>query len=265
MTTRTAIRRCTVCHRAKKLTEFPKNGKNAAGRDTFRPNCKRCHAADRSRRYRLANPEIKCKPMREHVGEVFGKLTITSFVGYRVTKRGRTPIMNCKCACGKRKKVSYKDLRSGKTKTCGFNHPHYEDRRMPAFNMIYRHSYKGRAEKAGLAFSISPGQFMGISQQPCHYCGALPQAASYRGNRGALKTGKHLSKFVYNGLDRVDSRKGYTLKNVVPCCGVCNHAKHTMSYRDFCAWLDRIVQFRNGRAVAVTRTRDALVLLNDEN
>jgi hypothetical protein len=59
-----------------------------------------------------------------------------------------------------------------------------------------------------------------------------------------VKTGKYLSQYVYNGLDRKNSQKGYTIRNVVPCCGVCNHAKHTMNYKDFIAWLDRVTNFR---------------------
>lgn len=265
MATKTEMRCCSECRETKELSEFPKNGKNAAGRSTFRPNCKRCHTADRTRRYRLLHPEVKCVPIRERTGEVFGKLTIIGFAGYRVTDRGQVPMMNCVCACGQQKEISYKDLRNGRTKTCGLNHPHYEDRRMPAFNTIYRHAYRGRALKAGLKFTITPEQFMEISQRDCHYCGAPPTGNTYRrnGKRGTYKSGKYTSQFIYNGLDRINSKLGYTRRNVVPCCGICNHAKHTMSYSDFCAWLDRIVQFRAKPGVAVTRTRDALVFLED--
>jgi 5-methylcytosine-specific restriction endonuclease McrA len=110
--------------------------------------------------------------------------------------------------------------------------------------MVYNHSYKARAEKAGLEFKLNKDQFRIITQKLCHYCGSPPLAVSYRGARGAFVSGNSVSQYVYNGLDRKDSQKGYTIKNVVPCCGVCNHAKHTMPYKDFLAWLDRIVLFR---------------------
>tara|TARA_Y100000310_G_C20046907_1_gene518723 strand:+ start:61 stop:498 length:438 start_codon:yes stop_codon:yes gene_type:complete len=135
--------------------------------------------------------------------------------------------------------MSLWDVRSGKTKTCGFNHPHYEDRSMPAFNRIYDHSYKKRAIQNGWDFTLSRKTFRNLTQQDCHYCGSPP-------TRNTSVTTTHtISEYKYNGLDRIDSSKGYTLDNVVPCCGVCNHAKHTMPYKDFIGWLDRIVKFRS--------------------
>ena len=35
------------------------------------------------------------------------------------------------------------------------------------------------------------------------------------------------------GLDRVDSNKGYTDDNVVPCCGSCNQLKNELPYKYF--------------------------------
>lgn len=157
--------------------------------------------------------------------------------------------MECRCECGRTKTVSLWDLRSGKTKTCGLNHPFYEDRSRPAFNTIYRDAYRKRALKVGLAFTINEQEFRELTQRSCHYCGSAPSSISMvRGSRnakrGQKRTGTLLSQYIYNGLDRIDSAKGYTLDNVVPCYGVCNHAKHTMPYDEFVAWLDRVAEFR---------------------
>ena len=35
------------------------------------------------------------------------------------------------------------------------------------------------------------------------------------------------------GIDRVDSSKGYTIDNVVPCCSKCNWMKGVLSKEDF--------------------------------
>ena len=189
--------------------------------------------------------------MRNHqsvedgIGKTFGKLKVEKFIGTRKTPRGaNVPYVLCLCECGAQKEISFWDVKSGKTKTCGFNHPHYEDRSEPAFNMIYKHSYQERAIKKGLAFDITRDQFKQLAKMNCHYCGAPPSATSYRGTRGTFKSGKNLSQYVYNGLDRKDSSIGYIQDNVVPCCGVCNHAKHTMSYQEFVDWLDRVSSFR---------------------
>ena len=70
-------------------------------------------------------------------------------------------------------------------------------------------------------------EFKILTKENCHYCGAEPSAA------GKRTTGNRTSNYTYNGLDRKDNKKGYEKDNVVPCCGICNHAKHTMNYEDF--------------------------------
>lgn len=46
--------------------------------------------------------------------------------------------------------------------------------------------------------------------------------------------------FKYNGLDRVDSSKGYSLSNVVTCCKICNRAKSDLSQKDFYDWIEKL-------------------------
>lgn len=38
---------------------------------------------------------------------------------------------------------------------------------------------------------------------------------------------------MYNGIDRVDSEKGYVVGNCVPCCYEVNRAKSNMTQSDF--------------------------------
>lgn len=194
----------------------------------------------------------RSKSVLEAVGKTFNKLTIIEFIEFRKTPRGsKIPIVRCRCECGTEKTASLWDIKSGKTKTCGLNHPHYDDRTIPAFNNIYNNSYKGRATKAGIVFDLSRTQFKEICEQACHYCGILPEdfdatsGWSNTARRGKMKSGKYISEWKYNGLDRINPDKGYTMDNVVPCCGICNHAKHTLSYSDFTKWLDRLVKFRD--------------------
>lgn len=187
----------------------------------------------------------RLQSVEDGIGKIFGRLKVERFVGVRKTPKGaNVPYVLCICECGSQKEVSFWDVKSGKTKTCGLNHPHYEDRSEPAFNMIYKHSYRERAIKKGLPFEITKEQFRSLAKLDCHYCGAAPTSGSYRGKRGSVKTGKSVSQYIYNGLDRMDPQKGYTIDNVVTCCGICNHAKHTMSYQEFTNWLDRVSGFR---------------------
>lgn len=40
--------------------------------------------------------------------------------------------------------------------------------------------------------------------------------------------------------NKMDSTKGYTSENCVPCCGICNRSKMDMSYQDFLAWVEKV-------------------------
>jgi hypothetical protein len=60
--------------------------------------------------------------------------------------------------------------------------------------------------------------------------------------------------FIYNGLDRVDSMKGHTPDNVVPCCYRCNCAKNNMSFNDFISHIEKMYEhtrrFRQDQCLA---------------
>lgn len=61
-----------------------------------------------------------------------------------------------------------------------------------------------------------------LIKQDCFYCGSTPVK---RDTKNA-----HLNGFTeWNGLDRVDSLRGYTINNVVTCCSVCNRMKLNLS------------------------------------
>ena len=46
--------------------------------------------------------------------------------------------------------------------------------------------------------------------------------------------------FKYNGIDRINNSKGYTIDNCVPCCFMCNYSKNNHSLSDWKAWLERL-------------------------
>lgn len=41
----------------------------------------------------------------------------------------------------------------------------------------------------------------------------------------------------------MDNAQGYESANIVPCCKICNHAKGTMPYGEFMAWIARLASF----------------------
>lgn len=79
--------------------------------------------------------------------------------------------------------------------------------------------YKSNAKKRGLLFEVSLEQMRLFVSGKCYYCGSQS-----------------------SGIDRVDNSLGYVEGNMVGCCGVCNHMKHTMSKEEFIKKCLQIVQ-----------------------
>ena len=173
-------------------------------------------------------------------GHRYGRLRV---IEYRGIKHGSMWL--CECDCGNRVVVQRSNLRSGTTKSCGCFRSEYISQKnsLPyaeaSFNELLG-KYRGSAAKHGRTFTLSKKQFRGIVTQRCHYCGVLPMQ---------MLSNKHLNgNFVYNGVDRVDNRMGYTLKNVVPCCKRCNIAKRDMSQDEFYNWVHQVYgHFRGNR------------------
>jgi len=84
-------------------------------------------------------------------------------------------------------------------------------------------TYKARHEKDyQTTCCISKDQFEIISARACAYCGV----------EGS------------NGIDRIDPKQGYLLKNCNPCCKHCNYVKGNLSQADFRQWTKRFVEFQ---------------------
>jgi hypothetical protein len=96
-----------------------------------------------------------------------------------------------------------------------------------AINQIFS-EYKYRAGKKGLEFSLTKERFTELIQLPCYY--------------NQEKNSNNKNGFRYNGIDRIDSSKGYVEGNVVPCCKNCNCAKNEMKKDSFFAWAIKIAR-----------------------
>lgn len=83
----------------------------------------------------------------------------------------------------------------------------------------YKYLQSG-AKSRKIELDLTEDQARLLYQAPCTYCG---------GNTVGLN------------LDRVDSNKGYTYTNVVPCCKICNYMKHVLSKEEFLSHILKIV------------------------
>jgi len=92
--------------------------------------------------------------------------------------------------------------------------------------------YRWNSKIKCVAFELTREQFFKITQLQCHYCNAVPSSV--------CGTSDLWSWLTYNGVDRRDNSKGYTLENCVPCCKICNLAKRDLSESDFLSWVARV-------------------------
>lgn len=72
--------------------------------------------------------------------------------------------------------------------------------------------YKTNANVHSKSFTLSFKQFLDFWQRPCYYCGI---------------------KIDTIGLDRVNNKFGYTIKNVVSCCKIHNFMKGKLDQDSF--------------------------------
>ena len=87
-------------------------------------------------------------------------------------------------------------------------------------------SYKKASRERGFIFTITLEEFVSFWNKNCFYCG---------------------DKINGIGLDRVDNSIGYEIKNVVPCCEICNTMKMTETYNSFINQCMKIVELHKNR------------------
>jgi len=171
----------------------------------------------------------------DETGHRYGKLVVIKQAEKRVADE---ITWFCKCDCGGEKVVRGRDLRYGKTKSCGcLQHRLKYPKGEAAFNKLWGH-YKQNAKKRGHKFSLLKRDFRRLTSYPCYYCGAIP-------NQVMRPKCSRSGNYIYNGLDRVDNNKGYTLDNAVPCCYICNKAKGSLSQDEFVIWIHKLIKFQS--------------------
>ncbi len=134
----------------------------------------------------------------------------------------------CK-ACAQKVLIAYRQTPKGKAKYLEYARRHRQKAGYAEKHRAYRlrpkpiwRSYLSGAEKRGLPFDFTLEEFTArFWQKPCWYCGEVLSTA---------------------GADRIDSTKGYTQDNTVPCCSVCNFMKLRTGQDEFIAKCRQIAE-----------------------
>jgi len=105
-------------------------------------------------------------------------------------------------------------------------------------NTIYS-GYRSNANSRNLSFELTKSVFTKITSQNCFYCGQEPIESDF--SKGINRTN---TKFMHNGVDRLDSKVGYTIENCVPCCSMCNLMKNKFSAESFLNKIKQIYSYK---------------------
>ena len=197
----------------------------------------------------LKTPGKRISKRADIAGKVFGRLTVVEDLG--PDNRGWR-FWGCACSCGELIVVNSRELKRGHTQSCGclfrenlrkksgWNRlPHGQS----AFNQLFG-LYKKSAKERGYTFLLTADEFRFLTEQACHYCGALPEI-KFRAASGTN------GNYYGNGVDRIDNTSGYEPGNVVPCCTQCNIAKGVLTVEAFKEWAMRLsARFEHGESGA---------------
>jgi len=188
-------------------------------------------------------------------GQRFGRLIVVRQT--EVINSHHDRIWECLCDCGTPKHASTNHLRSKSTKSCGCLKRETDiakgkiiqasgvlTTKKPfgeaSFNVLYG-QYRSNAKKRNIELGLTKEEFKIFTKQNCFYCGIEPKqkCIAHQTNPKHKTNGE----YIYNGIDRCDSSKGYTLDNCVACCGKCNEAKNSLNVNEFYAYIEKVYNF----------------------
>lgn len=188
-------------------------------------------------------------------GQKLGRLTVTD--SRRPGSRTTRASWLCRCDCGREKWIASSDLvrctdKNG-TRSCGCIRAEkaadrakqylaeHNMRSGVGFRSVLR-SYRTSARKRKLDWALNDEQVFSLLEDQCFYCGADP--AQVARVKGITPKSASVSRwFVYNGIDRIDSKLGYTVENTVTCCGTCNYMKSRLDVAVFLAHIRQILRY----------------------
>lgn len=161
-------------------------------------------------------------------------LTEIKYIKTKTYKKSKEEYWLYKCVCGTEKIINKRAVNEEKIKSCGCLQKQSIKKLQKgeaSFNALYSR-YRSRSLEKNVCFDLTKECFRKLVTSSCFYCLQVP--------RNVVHITKHNGDFVYNGIDRVDNKQGYSLDNCVTCCEDCNRAKLQMSKADFFVWIKKV-------------------------
>jgi hypothetical protein len=169
------------------------------------------------------------------INERFGRLITVSY-SKRSKNRKDNNSWLCLCDCGNYTNVDQGNLIKGNVKSCGcygkeeskkrihlaIEARQYKDPKRATANIKFIKTYKDG--------DLSLDEFILLCEQNCHYCNSEPNNITIKyKKKDGVNFRDDENKWIYNGLDRVDSSLPHYKNNVKTCCFQCNVAKSNYS------------------------------------
>jgi hypothetical protein len=171
------------------------------------------------------------------INKRFGKLLVVELIKTSDSKYR----FLCKCDCGNTRIIKGSYLTTGHYTNCGCSkHAPRVDNKEAILRRMFT-AYKRNAGYKQFEFNLSETEFIHFTSLPCYYCGEIDSRE--QDNTHGRKVGKfkdHYKVEEINGVDRIDSSKGYFIGNVVPCCSMCNRMKCNFTTECFFDKIEKI-------------------------
>lgn len=199
--------------------------------------CEKCGCEKLVNYYNFINgKQRKCPTCRYYdlIGTVIGNTEIleVDHIEYITRESGKKteyrPYYKVKCTkCGHIHVKLYNKTNWLNYKGCQRCIASFDD---PKLNRI-KNAYKSNAKVRNISWELTDSEFLELVTKSCVYCGHTQE---------------------YNGIDRIDSNKGYTVNNCVPCCGWCNTMKLDHSLEEFLQHITNIYNFQKEKQGSTT-------------
>jgi len=184
---------------------------------------------------------------KDLTGMRFGMLVVLGIAGTQDIGGKQRLLWRTRCDCGMLRTISGDRLKTGNVKSCGCWRV---SRRLPVAQVAAKRfmgAYIRSARRHNRIFSLTKDLFVRLVFSTCSYCGAPPSLP--------IHASRSKDCVLVNGIDRIDSTKGYVEGNVATCCQTCNIAKHTMGLEKFRSWINTVYHNLNRRFPVVGAER----------
>lgn len=179
------------------------------------------------------------------IGMKIGKLTVLENIIPCKGDINRYGKWLCICDCGNKKELFGDRLNRKPTKSCGcLSIERARENIKIASDSLkiyveatinYQYTTHKNAAKEMLSQPLLKEDWKEIVLQPCYYCGKIDTRNYKIKRKEGILPPEEIKKFnvEMNGVDRLDSSKGYIKENCVSCCRQCNWMKNDYSKEEF--------------------------------